>query len=96
MAVATANGNLTGMKASPLYFGYTDKSKQFINSWIETTKDIVENKVGIFDHEPLFILIHKIISYFFASLKAAIFYMCNYALITIFDGIIIIVKLLFI
>jgi hypothetical protein len=57
LAIATANGSLTGMKASPIYFGYTDKSKQFIKSWIETTKDIIENQVGVFDHEPLFSLI---------------------------------------
>ena len=57
MVVATANGMLSGMKASPLYFNNTDNAKEFINAWIESTKDILENKVGVFDHEPLFGLI---------------------------------------
>jgi len=57
MAVATANGMLSGMKASPLYFSNTDNAKEFINAWIKTTKDIIEGEVGIFDHEPLFSLI---------------------------------------
>jgi hypothetical protein len=57
MVIATANGMLSGMKASPLYFGNTDKAKEFINAWIATTKDILENNVGVFDHEPLFGLI---------------------------------------
>ena len=57
MVVATANGRLSGMKASPLWFNTTDKAKEFIRAWIDTTKDILENKVGVFDHEPLFTLI---------------------------------------
>jgi len=57
MVVATANGMLSGMKASPLYFSNTDNAKEFINAWIKTTKDIIEGDVGIFDHEPLFSLI---------------------------------------
>ena len=57
MVVATANGKLSGMKASPLYFGNTDKAKEFVKAWIQTTKDILEKKVGVFDHEPLFGLI---------------------------------------
>ena len=61
MVVATANGMLSGMKASPLYFRNTDKAKEFINAWITTTKDILENDIGVFDHEPLFGLIPKYI-----------------------------------
>jgi len=57
MVLATANGMLSGMKASPLYFNNTDKAKEFINAWIASTKDILENNVGVFDHEPLFGLI---------------------------------------
>jgi len=57
MVIATANGDLSGMKASPLYFGNTPMSKAFIKSWIKTTKDIIENNLGVFDHEPLFNLI---------------------------------------
>ena len=62
MVVATANGKLSGMKASPLYFGNTDKAKEFVKAWIQTTKDIFENKVGVFDHEPLFSLIPMFIN----------------------------------
>ena len=57
LVVATSNGMLSGMKASPLYFGNTDIARTFIGAWISTTKDILENKVGVFDHEPLFSLI---------------------------------------
>ena len=57
MVVATSNGKLSGMKASPIYFANTDITKEFINAWIGTTKDIIENDVGVFDHEPLFSLI---------------------------------------
>ena len=57
MAVSTSNEHLTGMKASPLYFGNTDKAKEFIGAWIKTTKDIIEGDIGVFDHEPLFSLI---------------------------------------
>ena len=57
MVIATANGQLSGIKASPLYFGNTDKAKDFIRAWISTTEDILENEKGVFDHEPLFSLI---------------------------------------
>jgi hypothetical protein len=62
MVVATANGKLSGMKASPLYFGNTDKAREFINAWIKTTKDIIEGAIGVFDHEPLFSLIPMFIN----------------------------------
>ena len=57
LVVATSNGKLSGMKASPLYFGNTDGAREFIDAWIGTTKDIIEKDVGVFDHEPLFSLI---------------------------------------
>ena len=57
LGLSTSNGNLSGMKASPIYFGNTDKTKEFIGAWIKATKDIVENSVGVFDHEPLFGLV---------------------------------------
>jgi len=57
MVFSTANGQISGMKASPLYFGNTSMSKQFIEAWIQTGKDILENNKGVFDHEPLFALI---------------------------------------
>jgi len=57
MVVSTANGKLSGIKASPLYFGNTENAKEFINAWINSGKDIIENNKGVFDHEPLFPLI---------------------------------------
>jgi len=54
MVVATANGQLSGIKASPLYFGNTEMARELLNVWIATTKDILENDKGVFDHEPLF------------------------------------------
>ena len=54
---ATANGEISGMKASPLYFGNTSEAKRFIETWIHLGKDILENNKGVFDHEPLFALI---------------------------------------
>jgi len=57
MVIATANGRLSGIKASPLYFGNTENAKQFIRSWIDAGKNILENDKGVFDHEPLFPLV---------------------------------------
>ena len=57
MIVATANGMLSGIKASPLYFGNTSLAKEFLKEWIAAGKNILENDVGVFDHEPLFPLV---------------------------------------
>jgi len=57
MVLATANGMLSGIKASPLYFGNTENAKNFIRAWIAAGKDILENDKGVFDHEPLFPLV---------------------------------------
>ena len=57
MVLSTANGMLSGIKASPLYFGNTDNAKNFIRAWIDTGRDIIENNIGVFDHEPLFPLV---------------------------------------
>ena len=57
MVLSTANGMLSGIKASPLYFGNTDNAKNFIRAWIDTGRDIIENNKGVFDHEPLFPLV---------------------------------------
>ena len=57
LVFSTANGHISGMKASPLYFGNTDASKNFIHAWISAGMDIIENNKGVFDHEPLFALI---------------------------------------
>ena len=57
MVLATANGMLSGIKASPLYFGNTENAKNFIRTWIASGKDIIETNQGVFDHEPLFPLV---------------------------------------
>lgn len=57
LVIATANGQLSGMKASPLYFGNTEMAREFLSAWIDTTKKILENDDGVFDHEPLFGLV---------------------------------------
>jgi len=57
VVVSTANGAISGIKASPLYFGNTENSKDFLRAWISTGKDIIENNKGLFDHEPLFRLV---------------------------------------
>ena len=54
MVLSTANGMLSGIKASPLYFGNTEMARELLSVWISTTKDILENDKGVFDHEPLF------------------------------------------
>ena len=57
LAFSTANGNLSGMKASPLFFKNNDKSRMFLNTWIKSVKNLLENDISKFDHEPLFQLI---------------------------------------
>ena len=57
MVLATANGMLSGIKASPLYFGNTDNAKKFLMAWHNSGRDILENNRGVFDHEPLFPLV---------------------------------------
>ena len=57
MVIATANGMLSGIKASPLYFGNTENAKTFLREWNNSGRDILENNKGVFDHEPLFPLV---------------------------------------
>lgn len=56
---ATANGMLSGVKASPLYFGNTDNSRKILQSWIDSTTAIKEENLPIFDHEPFFEIVAK-------------------------------------
>ena len=57
MVLATSNGMLSGIKASPLYFGNTENAKQLLTAWHNSGIDILENDKGVFDHEPLFPLV---------------------------------------
>jgi len=57
LAFTTANGNLSGMKASPIFFKNNDKSRVFIRTWIKATSNLLEQDIFKFDHEPLFQLI---------------------------------------
>ena len=54
---ATSNGNLSGMKASPIFLKNNEKSRMFVKTWIKATLNILENDISKFDHEPLFQLI---------------------------------------
>ncbi len=45
---------INGMKASPLYFGNTTRSKNILYGWIQSTKNQIETNDPKFDHEPLF------------------------------------------
>jgi hypothetical protein len=53
----TSNGNLSGMKASPIFLKNNENSRMFIKTWIKSTSNLLENDISKFDHEPLFQLI---------------------------------------
>tara|TARA_B100001094_G_C18193030_1_gene808586 strand:+ start:1811 stop:2530 length:720 start_codon:yes stop_codon:yes gene_type:complete len=50
---------INGMKASPLYFGNTQRSIDFLNSWCNETESMNSSQDPRFDHEPLFPLFMK-------------------------------------
>jgi hypothetical protein len=54
VALSTSNGKISGIKASPIYFNCNENSKRFLNTWIGTTRKILEEEGNHFDHEPLF------------------------------------------
>jgi hypothetical protein len=59
LAFSSSNPNLTGMKASPLYFNYNELSKLFLEDWIQVCTDVLENMDINFDHESLFGMVAK-------------------------------------
>jgi|TARA_Y100001963_G_C6761835_1_gene439889 hypothetical protein len=62
VVLTTANGMISGIKASPLYFNNTEGARDFISMWIEQTKIIKKIEKEWFDHEPLFGVVQKMIS----------------------------------
>lgn len=50
----TSNGMISGIKASPLYFGNTDNARKILQTWIDATNRIKEENIPHFDHEPFF------------------------------------------
>ena len=53
-AFSTSNANISGLKASPLYFNNTDGARKLIETWIDATQRIKDDKMHHFDHEPFF------------------------------------------
>lgn len=45
---------VNGMKASPLYFGNTQRSIDFLQSWCQSAISQLQSETPVFDHEPLF------------------------------------------
>jgi hypothetical protein len=46
------------IKASPLYFNYSDSSISFLDEWIKRCKKAQSNGENVFDHEVLFTMQH--------------------------------------
>ena len=57
LAFVTSNGDLSGLKASPIMINITPKTIYFLETWIQSTERVVENNRKHFDHEPLFGLV---------------------------------------
>ena len=47
-------GNIRGMKASPLYFKYSENSFFFLDEWINRSVQVLNEMDTNFDHEVLF------------------------------------------
>jgi hypothetical protein len=54
VAFSSSMGNLRGMKASPLYFSYNERSMFFIDEWINRSARVLSEMDTNFDHEVLF------------------------------------------
>lgn len=54
VVLSTANGMLSGIKASPIYFNNNDNARKFLNTWIDSAEKIKKENANDFDHEPLF------------------------------------------
>jgi|TARA_X000001388_G_scaffold72541_1_gene63322 hypothetical protein len=54
VAFSSSAPNLNGMKASPLYFNYTEKAFFFLDEWINRSEQVLLEMDVNFDHEVLF------------------------------------------
>ena len=50
LAFVTSNGDLSGLKASPIMINITPKTIYFLETWIQSTERVVENNRKHFDH----------------------------------------------
>jgi len=57
IVVSSANKQVSGAKASPIYFNNTPGAKQFLIQWKTNTELVISNKDVLFDHEVLFPLL---------------------------------------
>ncbi len=60
LAFVTSNGDLSGLKASPIMINITPKTIYFLETWIQSTERVVENNRKHFDHEPLFMIVNML------------------------------------
>ncbi len=67
LAFVTSNGDLSGLKASPIMINMTPKAIYFLETWIQSTERVVENNGKHFDHEPLF----GLVQHFMNQMKVA-------------------------
>tara|TARA_R110000851_G_scaffold29440_1_gene81028 strand:+ start:573 stop:1205 length:633 start_codon:yes stop_codon:yes gene_type:complete len=54
VAFSSSSPDLRGMKASPLYFNYTDGALFFLDEWINRSEQVLLEMDVNFDHEVLF------------------------------------------
>jgi len=57
VVVSSSNKQVSGAKASPIYFNNTPGAKQFLIQWKTNTELVISNKDALFDHEVLFPLL---------------------------------------
>ena len=62
IAVASSNGQLSGVKASPIFFRNNDKAKSVLYTWMSAIDKIKEDNQPVFDHEPFFGVLHALAS----------------------------------
>ena len=54
VAFSSSVPDIRGMKASPLYFNYNEKSMFFLDEWINRSEQVLSEMDVNFDHEVLF------------------------------------------
>jgi hypothetical protein len=54
VAFSSSTPNINGMKASPLYFNYTEQAMFFLDEWINRSEQVLVEMDVNFDHEVLF------------------------------------------
>lgn len=62
-------GNIEGIKASPVYFNYTQKCLSLVKDWVEICEDAIANNKFDLDHDALK---HKVIPKYNGNIKIKI------------------------